>query len=114
MRWDEIDMVTLDWAIPGNRTKSKREHVVPLSLQVMEILGRLPRKSVVVAGKTRPSPFVFTTDGTHPISGFSKAQEGSRPHGGRCLQAVRIGSDSAVASPRPPTHLRDRHGADCA
>ena len=75
MRWDEIDMATLDWAIPGNRTKSKREHVVPLSLQVMEILGRLPRKSVVVAGKTRPSPFVFTTDGTHPISGFSKAKK---------------------------------------
>ena len=72
MRWDEIDMATVDWAIPGNRTKSKREHVVPLSSQVMEILDRLPRKSVVVSGKTLPSPFVFTTDGARPISGFSK------------------------------------------
>ena len=75
MSWDEIDMATLDWAIPGNRTKSKREHVVPLSPQVMEILRRLPRKSIVVDGKARPSKFVFTTDGTHPVSGFSKAKK---------------------------------------
>lgn len=41
--WDEIDMATKTWNIPGNRMKSSREHRVPLSDEVIELLKALPR-----------------------------------------------------------------------
>lgn len=37
-RWAEIDLDAKLWSIPAERMKSKREHVVPLSLQALEIL----------------------------------------------------------------------------
>jgi integrase len=50
------------WTIPASRMKSKAEHVVPLSVAALDVLARLPTDRA----------FVFTTDGTAPISGFSK------------------------------------------
>jgi integrase len=38
MRWDEIDLVQRVWTIPAGRTKKNREHVVPLSDRVIELL----------------------------------------------------------------------------
>lgn len=37
-RWAEIDLNTKLWRIPAERMKAKREHVVPLSPQALEIL----------------------------------------------------------------------------
>lgn len=37
-RWAEIDLNTKLWTIPAERMKAKREHVVPLSPQALEIL----------------------------------------------------------------------------
>ncbi|MFE4112473.1 integrase domain-containing protein [Kosakonia sp. YIM B13611] len=37
-RWVEIDFEEKLWAIPAERMKAKREHIVPLSLQALEIL----------------------------------------------------------------------------
>jgi len=37
-RWSEIDLDAKLWTIPAERMKSKREHVVPLSPQALEIL----------------------------------------------------------------------------
>jgi len=37
-RWEEIDLNAKLWTIPAERMKAKREHVVPLSLQALEIL----------------------------------------------------------------------------
>lgn len=37
-RWVEIDLDTKLWAIPAERMKAKREHIVPLSEQALEIL----------------------------------------------------------------------------
>lgn len=37
-RWPEIDLNTKLWTIPAERMKAKREHVVPLSPQALEIL----------------------------------------------------------------------------
>ncbi|MFB0713572.1 integrase domain-containing protein [Buttiauxella noackiae] len=36
--WDEIDLDAKLWTIPAERMKAKREHVVPLSAQALEIL----------------------------------------------------------------------------
>ncbi|CAH0208426.1 Prophage integrase IntA [Erwinia aphidicola] len=37
-RWAEIDLDSKLWTIPAERMKAKREHIVPLSPQVLEIL----------------------------------------------------------------------------
>ena len=37
-RWDEIDFEAKEWVIPAERMKMRKEHVVPLSRQAIEIL----------------------------------------------------------------------------
>ena len=39
-RWEEIDFKTATWTIPGERTKKKRPHRVPLSTQALELLQK--------------------------------------------------------------------------
>lgn len=41
-RWTEIDLDAKLWTIPAERMKAKREHIVPLSFQALEILGCVP------------------------------------------------------------------------
>jgi integrase len=50
-RWDEIDWETRIWTVPANRMKAGREHRVPLSDHVMEILTSL--------NEARISSYVF-------------------------------------------------------
>ena len=50
------------WTLPAARAKNKRDHAVPLSAAVQAELGALPR--------TDGSPFLFTTTGKTPVSGF--------------------------------------------
>ncbi|MBL8376993.1 MAG: tyrosine-type recombinase/integrase [Burkholderiales bacterium] len=40
-RWREIDLARAEWRIPAERTKSRREHLVPLSSQAVEVLRTL-------------------------------------------------------------------------
>lgn len=40
-RWQEFDLENAEWRIPAERTKSRREHLVPLSRQALEVLGYL-------------------------------------------------------------------------
>ncbi len=40
-RWAEIDFEAAVWRIPADRTKMRREHVVPLSRQALEAFGAL-------------------------------------------------------------------------
>ena len=37
-RWQEFDLERAEWKIPAERTKSRREHLVPLSTQAVEVL----------------------------------------------------------------------------
>jgi integrase len=39
--WDEIDLETAIWAIPGERMKMRQPHSVPLSRQVLQMLSEL-------------------------------------------------------------------------
>ncbi|MDW9908842.1 tyrosine-type recombinase/integrase [Sinorhizobium meliloti] len=54
------------WVIPEERTKNGKEHVVPLSAVVLQIIDALPK-----VGKK----FLLSTTGETPISGFSKAKK---------------------------------------
>ena len=58
------------WEIPGSRTKNKRSHLVPLSPAAVELIIQVPEVG----------PFVFSTTGTTPVSGFGKAMERIRGH----------------------------------
>ncbi len=54
------------WTIPQERYKTGRELVIPLSAPALDVLTRLPK-----IGK---GELVFTTDGEHAFSGYSKAK----------------------------------------
>ena len=43
-QWDEIDLKRGIWTIPAERMKANREHRVPLSEAVVDILGTLPSR----------------------------------------------------------------------
>lgn len=43
MRWPEIDLKHALWTLPGERTKNRRAHEVPLSPPVVTILEQIPR-----------------------------------------------------------------------
>ena len=67
MRWPEVDFDKREWTIPASRSKSRREHIVPLADAAVNILDSLPRFT--------EGDFVFTTTaGRRPVSGFSKAK----------------------------------------
>jgi integrase len=71
MRWADVDPEAATWTLGTDQTKAGRSHVVPLSQAAVAILEAIPRKSMTGAKLgTKPSPWVFTTDGNAPISGF--------------------------------------------
>lgn len=61
--WKDFDFTNNEWRIPANKTKMKREHVVPLSKQALSILEKVKK----ITGKHR---YVFTGyhDYRKPIS----------------------------------------------
>lgn len=63
--WSEFDLAGAEptWRIPASRTKTRREHVVPLASQVVAILGELN-------AFTGPEGLVFPslTNSTRPLS----------------------------------------------
>lgn len=66
MRWSELTPDLTTWAIPANRMKNGKPHIVFLTEAAREALGTMPR----VEGRD----LIFTTTGKTHISGFSKAK----------------------------------------
>jgi integrase len=64
MRWQDIDLDAAEWTIQSNQTKSGNALVEPLSRQAVELVRSCPQFG----------PYVFTTNGRSPVSGFSKAE----------------------------------------
>ena len=61
-RWSEVDLARALWTIPKERTKSGKEHVVPLSRQALAVLAELHA--------VEHSPFVFPgRPASKPLSG---------------------------------------------
>jgi integrase len=54
--WGEIDRANAIWVVPGERTKSGREHRVPLPDQALEVLDGLERLSDDPGELLFPSP----------------------------------------------------------
>lgn len=55
MEWSEIDEAAALWLIPAGKMKRSKDHLVPLSIQALEILRELKARS-------RGSHFVFASD----------------------------------------------------
>lgn len=55
------------WTLPADRSKNGDEHVIPLAPEAVEIIKSLPQ-----IGHT---PFLFSTTGKTPVSGFTRAKE---------------------------------------
>jgi len=68
MTWSEVDFANRLWTIPRQRTKNNVAHEVPLSEAAMGVLSGLHK----VVGKPG---YLFTTNGTSPVSGFSRAKQ---------------------------------------
>ena len=64
MRWEDLDFENSLWTIPRDFTKNKQPHQVPLTTELLAIIRAQPRLG----------PFVFTSTGAAPISGWSKAK----------------------------------------
>ncbi|MBN7776720.1 tyrosine-type recombinase/integrase [Nitratireductor aquimarinus] len=67
----ELDFEKRVWTIGADRTKNRREHVVPLADPVLAILKDAPRIK-------NDRDLIFTTNGETPPSGFTKPVEACR------------------------------------
>jgi integrase len=64
MRREELDLDARLWTLPAGRTKNDKPHEVALSSAAIAVLKSVPRVT--------DSPFVLTTNGAAPASGYSK------------------------------------------
>ena len=90
MEWTETEpREKRVWAIPREKAKNDRAHEVHLSELAVEIIDDLPRMSRRRAdgAGSEPSPYLFTTNGERPVSGFSKAKERLDNHMVQLLRA---------------------------
>ena len=67
MRWSEIDLEKRLWTLPSQRAKNGRQHTVPITDAMMDVLRRVPR--------FLGSDYVFTTTGKSPVSGFGRLKD---------------------------------------
>ncbi|HUS52622.1 MAG TPA: tyrosine-type recombinase/integrase [Thermohalobaculum sp.] len=68
-RWSEVELDARRWAIPGERTKNGKPHIVHLSDPALAEFKALRERTVDGAG------LIFTTTGTTPISGFGRLRD---------------------------------------
>ncbi len=71
MRWSEVDLDAAMWSLPGERTKNGRDHLVPLSAPVAQIIEQ---QKQLQAARRMKTDFVFTSAGKAPFSGWSKSK----------------------------------------
>lgn len=65
--WSELDLEKRLWTLPSQRAKNGRQHTVPITDGMLDVLRRVPR--------FLGSDFVFTTTGKSPISGFGRLKD---------------------------------------
>lgn len=108
LRWDELTLDLSVWNLPGTRTKNGKAHFVHLVPKARAVIEAAPRHAHrLTADQPREaSPFVFTTKGTTPISGFSKAKAALDAAISAARAALAIETGVAMA-PLAPWRLHD-------
>jgi integrase len=74
MTFTEIDPERRLWTIPREKAKNDRAHEVALSDQVLEVFAEVKETRGRIV-EFKGSPFIFTTNGKSPATGFSRAKE---------------------------------------
>lgn len=97
MRWSELDSDLAEWSIPPGRAKNKRPHQVHLTDTARAILQAVPRR--------KDCDLVFTTNGTAPISGWSKHNRAVKL--AIAEERVAIAGRGAKIAPMPDWVLHD-------
>lgn len=67
MRWSELDLEKRLWTLPSSRAKNGKQHTVPITDAMLEVLRKTPRFF--------NSDYVFTTTGKTPVSGFGRVKD---------------------------------------
>jgi integrase len=98
MEWSEIALDKDLWTIPRDRAKNDRAHEVYLSPLAVKIINELPKilRPQSDDGASEASPYVLTTIGVRPVSGFSKAKTRLDEH---MLQLLRAEFEKAGTDP---------------
>lgn len=92
--WGEIDLGNKTWTIPRAKAKNGRAHEVHLSPAAIDVLTSIPKVG---------DDLLFTTTGTTPVSGFSRAKERMRA----AMLAAKRAELGASASAVPEWTLHD-------
>jgi len=67
MRWSELDLEKRLWTLPSMRAKNGKQHTVPITDAMLEVLRKTPRFF--------NSDYVVTTTGKSPVSGFGRVKD---------------------------------------
>jgi integrase len=107
MRRSELSDDGTVWTIPGERTKNRRTHVVPLP----------PMARTLIATASTAGDLVFTTDGAHPVAIGSKIKrrldakmkllklfEGANGHPAKAIEELK----RWASSPKGKAAIADR------
>lgn len=76
----ELDADAAVWTLPASRTKSGQALRVPLSPLARSIISEAladearPAEAVDETGRSKPNPYLFSTTGYSPVSGFAKGK----------------------------------------
>lgn len=74
MTWAEVKRADGRWTIPAQRSKNGIAHDVPLSAQVIEILGAISKQQGNKRDVWPSSGYIITASGDKPARGFSVAK----------------------------------------
>lgn len=104
MQWPELSGLMgaePQWRIPPERFKSGREHLLPLTIAVLPLLGK----------RGAHGPFVFsTTQGRRPFSGYGRCMDRLRRRGISAdftLHDIRRTVRTRMAGLRVPDHVAE-------
>ena len=111
-RWDEIDFGGRLWTIPADRMKAGREHRIPLSDRVLEVLADLPRDGEFIfpgarAGKPLSNMAMLDSSPGRPCTASVRLFAIGRPS----ARTSRARSPSTRSLTPSPTRSRPRIGA---
>lgn len=75
LNWSELNKSEALWTLPAARSKNGKANIIPLNHQALAVLDQMASIQAE-DGQDWPScGFVFTTTGTTPVSGYSRAKK---------------------------------------
>lgn len=109
MRWSELDLEKRLWTLPSSRAKNGKQHTVPITDAMLEVLRKTPRFF--------NSDYVFTTTGKSPVSGFGRVKnrldkalpEGTEPWIIHDLRRTMSTNMAMLGVPQPVTEALLNH-----